>query len=55
LGIELKELYYISFSQFKKENPDIFALSKEIQKLRWEHANKTKKNLIKEIKEVIFF
>ena len=46
------ELYYIDLPQFKKENPDVFALPKEIQRLRWEHANNYKRKLIKEIIEV---
>jgi hypothetical protein len=47
------DLYFQDFKKFKSENPKIFALPQEIQKMRWEHFNKTKKQLIEEIKIVI--
>jgi len=52
LGIDLKDLYFIDFSNFKKEFPEVFALPKEIQLLRWENANKNKKKMIQEIIDV---
>lgn len=48
----MKELDYIDFNQFKKENPDLFALPKEIQNMRWIHANKLKQKLIMKVKKV---
>jgi hypothetical protein len=40
---------------FKIENPKIFAFSEEIQKIRWEHSNKLKTQMIEEIKTVNIF
>lgn len=53
MGINPKELYHIDFKKFKSENPKIFALPSEVQKMRFEHFNKTKNNLIEEVKSVI--
>ena len=52
MGIDSKELHYLNFKKFKIENPKIFALPQEIQKMRWEHYNRTKTHFIEEIKNV---
>jgi hypothetical protein len=53
LGINLNDLYHQDFKRFKSENPKIFAMPQEIQKMRWEYFNRKKTDLIQEIKTVI--
>jgi hypothetical protein len=52
LGIDPKDLFYVEFNQYKLTNPEIFALDKEIQKIRWNHINQLKEKLIKNINDV---
>ncbi len=52
LGIDIKDLYYKDFHQFKLENTDTITLSKESQMLRWEHNEKRRKEYIQALTEV---
>jgi hypothetical protein len=42
----------VDFNQYKLTNPEIFALDKDIQKLRWSHINQLRERYIKKITEV---
>ena len=42
----------MEFSQYKISNPEIFALDKEIQKIRWNHMNQLKEKYIDNIIKV---
>jgi hypothetical protein len=52
LGIDIKDLYYKDFHQFKLENTDTITLSKESQMLRWEHNEKRRKEYLQALIEV---
>jgi len=49
LGLDPKQLYFLDMNQFKASNPDIFALPKDIQKVRWDHSNKLREKYIESI------
>lgn len=51
LGLDPKDLYFTEFNQFKKSNPEVFVLGKEIQKIRWNHLNQLKEKYIASIKQ----
>ena len=46
LGVQIKELYFTDFAQFRSENPGIINLSKEAQSLRWEHQEENRSDLV---------
>ena len=50
LGIQIKDLYFKDFQQFKADNPNIITLSKDAQNLRWEHYEESRQELIDMIK-----
>ncbi len=52
LGLDPKDLFFVDFNQYKSSNPEIFALDKEIQKIRWNHLNQLKEKYIGNIIEV---
>ena len=52
LGIDVKDLYYKDFHQFKLENNEIITLSKESQIIRWEHNEKRRKEYLQALIQV---
>ena len=51
LGITPESLYYINFKKYLRTNPDIFRLSKDLQKIRFENINKYREEMIETVKE----
>ena len=51
LGILPKELYFQSFNDYYLTHPEIMGLTKEIQKMRYDHVEKVRQNSIELIKE----
>jgi len=49
LGIDPKQLYYLDINEYKVANPEIFALSKNIQRIRVDHSNKLKERAIESV------
>ena len=53
LGIEIKDLYSKSFSEFKNNNPEVRLLPLQIQELRYAHSEKYREKLISTAQEVM--
>lgn len=49
LGLDPKQLFYLDINQYKLANPEVFALPKDIQKIRWDHSNKLKEKAIESV------
>jgi len=52
LGLDPLDLYYVEFNEYKSVNPELFALDKDIQKIRWNHMNQLKEKYIANIIKV---
>ena len=51
LGILPQELYYQNFNEYYNSHPELMVLSKEIQKIRYDHVEKIRQDSIELIKE----
>ena len=52
LGLDPKDLFFVEFNEYKMSNPEIFALNKDIQKIRWNHMNQLKEKYISNLIKV---
>lgn len=50
-GITLAELYHVSFKDFMKNNPNLIGISKELQDVRYQHAESKRLEKINLVKE----
>ena len=51
LGINNKDLEYLTFKEFKNKNPEILAETKRIQKFKYDYCEEIRKRLIDQIRE----
>ena len=51
LGINPKSLYYVKFKTYLQTNPEIFRLSKELQKKRFDNINTYREEMIEAVKK----
>jgi len=52
LGLELRDLCFVNFVNFKKLDFEVQNLQKDLQQLRWKEYDKNRQNMIRDAKEV---
>ncbi len=52
-GLEIRDLLYIDFNNYKQQDYEVKNLSKELQQLRWDEYEKSRQEMINDAKEVI--